>query len=355
MSTDRVVIVGVGMLTPVGLSAPETAAAVRARLARFSVSALRDHRFEPFTLGEVPDDALPPLAEPLQRETGLTARAQRMLRLATRPLRECAVALGAFGIKPGLCLALPESSAAPLAPINGATFISQLAIQVHEVFDPRGSDASHAGRAGGLIAIGQAALTVQRGIAQFMLAGGVDTYRDPCLLAALDYEKRIKSDVNWDGFIPGEGAGFLALASEAAATAYGLPVLAHVAPITTGFESGHLYSTDPYRGDGLASTFAQLVARGIVDAPIQDVYSSMTGESHWAKEWGVAFIRNRAIFREEPAMYHPADSYGDTGAASGALLVGLATIGIQGRYHASPALAYGSSDHGARAAIVVSV
>jgi 3-oxoacyl-[acyl-carrier-protein] synthase-1 len=125
--------------------------------------------------------------------------------------------------------------------------------------------------------------------------------------------------------------------------------------MASGFETGHLYSEEPYRGEGLARTFQQLVEQDIVDAPIGDVYSSMTGESHWAKEWGVAYMRTKAAFRDDVAVHHPADSFGETGAASGPLMVGLAALGIRGHYRRSPVLAYGSSDRGARAAVIVTV
>lgn len=350
MNDNDVVIVGVGMSTAIGVSAPETAAAVRSGTARFTETAIRDRNLEPFTLAEVPSDALPPLAPSLATTPGLTSRERRMLQLADRPLRECLAPLG--DKRPiGLCLALPERET--LKPIDRPAFLKHLAAQTSGAFDPRGSDASHVGRAGGFLAIGQAILTIQQGVAELIIAGGVETYRDLYVLATLDSERRVKSSENWDGFIPGEAACFLLLASGRTAIAQGLPVIARVTPMAAGYEPGHMYSAEPYRGDGLASTFQQLVARGVVDAPISEVYSSMTGESHWAKEWGVAFLRSRAAFHEDHGMHHPADCFGETGAASGPLLVGLAALGIKGRYRRSPALAYGSSDRGARAAVVV--
>jgi 3-oxoacyl-[acyl-carrier-protein] synthase-1 len=53
-------------------------------------------------------------------------------------------------------------------------------------------------------------------------------------------------------------------------------------------------------------------------------------------------------------MHHPADSFGDTGAACGPILVGLAALGIKAGYRRAPALVYGSSDRGLRAATIVS-
>ena len=351
MSADSVVVVGVGMLTSVGVSAVETAASVRAATARFVPTPVRDKQFQPFTIAEVPNDALPPLAEPLRGIVSLSDRERRLLRLATSPLRECLAVLPATPTKLALCLALPEQETT--RPIDSAAFLSHLVIQTGSPFDPKVSDAMHVGRAGGLLAIGQAVLTIQAGRGEFVVAGGIDSYRDLFVLGTLDRERRVKSESNLDGFIPGEGAAFLLLCSARAAASHSLRVLARVAPIVTGFEPGHLYSSEVYRGDGLARTFQQLVARGDIDAPIAEVYSSMTGESHWVKEWGVAFMRTRGAFREGHGMHHPADCFGETGAASGPLMVGLAALGIDGRYRRSPALAYGSSDRGARAAMIV--
>ena len=349
--TNAVAICGVGMMTPVGLSASETAAAVRARTARFAESPLRDKMFEPITLAEVPADALPPLVPGLAQMPRLTARERRLLQLATRPLRECIGKLPAESAPIGLCLALPEVPTTRT--IDSRSFLEDLAVQCGNCFDPRRSDASHVGRAGGFVAIGQAARAIQSGMAELFLAGGIDSYRDPYVLGTLDLEQRMKSSLNWDGFIPGEGAGFVLLASEGAAIRHGLRVLGRVSPLAVGFEAGHLYSPDPYKGDGLAATFQQLVASGTVEAPIAEVYSSMTGESHWAKEWGVAMMRTKAAFQEGFAMHHPADCFGETGAAIGPLMVGLAALGIRERYRRAPALAYGSSDRGNRAALVI--
>jgi len=119
-------------------------------------------------------------------------------------------------------------------------------------------------------------------------------------------------------------------------------------------EPGHLYSEEPYRGEGLAVAVQQLLQSGAARGAIREVYSSMNGEHHWAKEWGVAFLRSSGGFLSDHAMHHPADCYGDTGAACGVLLAGLAALGIAQAYRQSPALVYGSSDRGQRAALVVS-
>jgi 3-oxoacyl-[acyl-carrier-protein] synthase I len=350
MAQDAV-IVGVGMVTAVGLSAAESAAAVRAATSRFGETPMRDHRFEPFTIAEVPEDGLPPLAEELTAKAGLSSREMRLLRLATRPVLECIALVPDGQPAPGVVLALPETNT--IKPIDPNAFLANLWQQCDRRFDPKHSSAVDVGRAGGLLAIARATEAIRTGRSHFMVAGGVDSYRDLYVLGSLDAEKRVKSEVHLDGFIPGEGAAFLLLASATAAHAAKLPVFASVSGVAHGVEAGHLYSDQPYRGDGLAATIAQLVQAGVLSGPIAEVWSSMNGESHWGKEWGVAYLRNRAAFLDAHRVHHPADCFGDTGAACGPAMMVLQVLGMRGKYRNAPALVYCSSDRGARTALAL--
>jgi 3-oxoacyl-[acyl-carrier-protein] synthase-1 len=250
-----------------------------------------------------------------------------------------------------LFLALPETETT--RPLDDKAFLCHLARQTGGTFDLAGSGASYRGRAGGLMAIGQAVELIACRKAKVVLAGGLDSYRDLYVLGTMDMENRVKSGAHLDGFVPGEGAGFVLLAERDAAAAAGLMPLAGVSPATTGLELGHLYSPEPYRGDGLALTVTKLAQSSAAPAPFEEVYSSMNGESHWAKEWGVTGIRNRAALHPGYRMHHPADCYGDVGAAAGTLMVGLGAMGIREGYRRSPCLVYGSSDRGQRAAVAL--
>lgn len=351
MNANDAVLVGIGMMTPVGLSAPEAAASVRSATMRFTESAIHDKRFEPFTLAAIPDAALPPLVEPLVKEPGLTSRVMRMLRLAQVPLAEAMASLPPRAPRPGLLLALPETETT--IPLDGSAFLRSLTEQCGGAFDPKYSLADHRGRSGGLSALGQAVELVRSGQAPVMLAGGVDSYRDLYVLGTLDMEQRVKSSSNLDGFIPGEGAVFLLVASGEACGRFGMQPLALLSAVKEGVESGHLYSSAPYRGDGLAATIRQVWESGALTVPAAEVWSTMNGENHWGKEWGVSFLRNRPMFTEDVVIQHPADCYGDLGAASAPALVALAALGIRGGYRRTPAVVYASSDHGGRAATVV--
>ena len=351
MSEDSIVIVGTGIICAVGVSTAEAAAAVRGGIARFNEINFFDRELEPFTVAEVRDDALSPLAEELSDVHGLTARELRMLRLATRPLLESVATVQAVPDQPGLVLALPDWQGN--RPTDYRLFLRCLAVQTRGAFALERSDCSLRGRAGGIQAIGHAVELLHNGHAGVVMAGGVDTYRDVYALGALDLEGRVKSTTNLDGFVPGEAAAFVTLARREIAVNAGMPVLTGISTALTGFEPGHLYSDEPYRGQGLADVVSQLVRAGVVDSPIEEVYSSMNGENFWAKEWGVAFSRNRAAFRPNYRIHHPADSIGDTGAACGPLMAALAAHGLKARYRSTPSLIYGSSDDGPRAAIVL--
>jgi 3-oxoacyl-[acyl-carrier-protein] synthase-1 len=347
MAVPDVVVARVGMVTAVGLSAAETAASVQSATMRFGPIDCLDRRFEPFTVATVPDAGLPDLSPEVTNTAGLCARDGRLVRLGARALAECLGPPGRLPARLPLVLALPEPERDPR--LDAAGFLALLAAQTGRVFDAAGSTSVAAGRAGGLVALGRAASLVRSGRSDFALAGGVDSYVDSATLRALDAGRRVKSEGNLDGFIPGEGAAFLLLASRSAASAAGLPAMAVVSEVAEGFEKGHLGSKDAYLGEGLAATVQALVQAAPPPRPFVSVWSSMNGESHWGREWGVTLLRSRHAFADLYAMNHPADCFGDTGAAAGVLLAGLASLEASG----GPALVYASSDLGPRASLSV--
>lgn len=346
MAAPDVVVARVGMVTAVGLSAAETAASVRSATMRFLRSDWLDHRFEPFTVASVPDAALPELEPEVATTPGLSVRDGRLLRLGARALAEC-LGSARLPVRAPLVLALPEPERQ--RPVDAPRLLKLLEKQAKGAFDLAASSTVTTGRAGGLAAIGRAAALVRAGRAPFAVAGGLDSYVDLYTLGTLDLEKRVKSGAHLDGFIPGEGAAFLLLASPRTAAAAGLPALAVLSEPAEGFEKGHLGSKETYKGEGLAAALQALLAASPPPKPFASVWSSMNGESHWAKEWGVAFLRSRDAFAEGHLMVHPADCYGDAGAAAGALLAGLASLDAA----RGPHLVYASSDLGARSSISV--
>jgi 3-oxoacyl-[acyl-carrier-protein] synthase-1 len=299
----------------------------------------------------VPEDALPPLAPALESVDDLTYREARMIRLAQIALEEAIEPLGKGGPRPPLLLGLPDWETQ--IPQRLDLLPSWLNQQCGDRLDVAASRCMKRGRAAGLFALQEAIQRLEGGASPYVVAGGVDSHVDLHILGTLDREGRVKSAVNLDGFIPGEAAGFLLLTKAATAQRKRLPVLGRLKSLKTGFEEGHFGSDQPYKGDGLAKVLTELFNEAGSGPPVGDVYSSMNGEYYWAREWGVSFLRNTKFIDPEFRIHHPADCYGDPGAASGPLLVGLAALDLGRRPEGSRALIYSSSDLGDRAAVLL--
>ncbi|MDE1949435.1 MAG: hypothetical protein KGI35_12520 [Burkholderiales bacterium] len=352
-----IAIVAAGAVTPVGLSLAETAASARARVARLRESAWHDRRFEPFVVGSVPDAGLPPLAEALAGRA-LQSREARMLRLAQVALEDvfdAAVDPAALGIDEAhplpLLLGLPEHHTT--LPIEPARFVQRLALQTGLALDIRSSVAVARGRAAPLLALREASARLRRGDAAFVLVGGVDSLVDPYVLGTLDLQGRVRNEVSNDGLTPGEGAAFVLLCRAETAAARGLEPLATLAASATGQEPGHLYAEAPYLGEGLAAAFAALLAEAPPPEPIRCVYASFNGERYWAREDGVARLRHAEAFDPEHAVEHPAEVFGDLGAAHGAVLLAIAVDAVSAGSRRSPCLVFASSDHADRGAALL--
>lgn len=350
-------IVAAGVCTPVGLSLPEAAASARGRVARLREIAWRDRRFEPFIVGSVPDAGLPPLADALA-SLPLQYREARMLRIAQVALEDLfglaggAAALGISTECPlPLLLGLPEHHTT--LPLDRRAFVQRLAAQTGLPLDLAHSVAVSRGRAAALMALGEAATRLHRGDVPFVLVGGVDTLVDLYVLGTLDMEGRVRNEVTSDGFSPGEGAGFVLLCTPATAQKHALKPLALIAGSASGQEPGHLYSEENYLGEGLAQTFATLLADAPPPAPIACVYASFNGERYWAREYGVARLRAAAALEPDHAVEHPAEVFGDLGAAHGPVLLALAAHAVAEGYRRAPCLVFASSDHGDRAAALL--
>ncbi len=347
-----VAILALGAVTSVGLSPAETATSVRAGVCRFAATPYPGRYQDPLVMGALPDELLAP-ADPLVGSfPDISARQRRLLRLGGQALAHLAKDLA--GKEPvTLFLAVPEHSAEDERTDN-RDLLNLLSEQAGVKLNLPASKLFPMGRAGGIVALKEAVQTLAAGTRHHLLVGGVDTYRDRWLLQKLDREGRISSPVNSDGFIPGEGAAFLLLSTWRSAQHAGVPILGSIGGIATSFETGHLYSDQPYRGEGLASAFTSLFASQGDGEPVGAVYAGFNGESYPAKSWGVAYLRHSHRFRENIRFEHPADCIGDTGAAMAPLMVMLAVIGMRAGYRAAPSLVWCLSDYGHCGAILAS-
>ncbi|HTV24728.1 MAG TPA: beta-ketoacyl synthase N-terminal-like domain-containing protein [Polyangiaceae bacterium] len=338
---EAVVIAGVGAVCAVGNGIRQVDASVRAGLGAQATSSIMNRWFEPMTLALFPDEALEPLAASLD-SFSWTAAQRRMLRLAGPALREAIVALPE-GATAKLFLGLPEPPARA-TPLGERDVAQAVVAQAGSPALPLDIQPLAWGRAAALGALQAAAQSLAARQVEWAIVGGVDTYLDLARLGALDAAGRLLGPRVMDGFIPGEGAAFLLLTCSRVARSHHIDAKVEVVGVGTASDPGHLYGTEPARGEGLSEAIAALAQTLPSHAPIQHVYAGLNGENFGAKEWGVARIRHARRFAPGATIEHPADCHGDAGAATGALLMALAERALR-RGQSGPMLVWSSSDH----------
>ena len=313
----KVYVAGVGIISPLGPDSSAVAAAVNAGISAVQETPLLSKHLVPIKMALVPDDVLSPL-DPRLVAAKLPPRQERLLRMAAPALQQVQPLLPEGGVLPML-LVLPEVIPNLSHPWQGNA-IEQLAVQSGISLDSRNSRAAEIGRAGGLHALKHVFQLMEQG-QDWVLLGGMDSYWDAELLARLDAQDRLLLENSLDGFQPGEGVCFVLLASERVAGALAAPRVALYRPGISQ-ETGHRYSEEPYRGDGLASAVRDAIAQAPA-AKIDAVWTSMIYDSYGAKEFGVAMTRNSAHFSPTASQNHPVDRLGDVGASIGPTLISL--------------------------------
>ena len=342
-------IITTSALCSAGGGVEQVWASVRAGLSRIGSSSVMDRHSQPIQMGLVPEDALEPALPPELESLPLPAKARRMLRLGVPALRSVLESTGEAPLR--LYLGLPQLNLAEAPWMRG--FSLYLAKAAGTTLDVPSCRVVPGGRAAALVALELALTALEQDPSRPVVVGGLDTYLDLGLLAALEAEGRILGPAVSDGFIPGEGASFLVLAPDSAAAGEGIAVT--VAAAASVQDPGHRSGSAPARGEGLAAAIALLRSRlPGPDSVVGTTFAGLNGESFDAKQWGVARLRHADFFAPEAVVSHPADCFADTGAATGALLLSLGARAIARGERRGPALIWAASDGETRACALLS-
>lgn len=344
-------ILGVGLVTALGLSAGETARSARAGLSGARETPYMDLRDEPVLMAWVPDEVMPPLSDEVQEQPSFGDRQGRMIALAGLALQE---SLESIPVADALSifLAVPDAPEGEENPAPMELF-DQIGHQAKLKIDRTRSMLFAHDRAGGMTSLQQALERLANEPQALVVVGGVDSFFDPGLLLDLDEAGRLLTAASYDGFRPGEAAAFLVLGAPGMAQKLRIRQRGQIAAVGLGIEPGHRGSEKPYRGDGLAAAFAQLFANAGTTDLVQSVYAGLNGEHFGAKEWGVALTRQRDRLASDFRLEHPLDGLGDVGAATGAVLLALATTAMELGHRRSPCLVWCSSDREQRGAALL--
>jgi 3-oxoacyl-[acyl-carrier-protein] synthase II len=310
----RIAITGVGMVTPVGLDAPTTWKSLVA--GKSGVDTLRgfDASGFPTRIGaEVKDFQAADfvrdrkLLKFASRTHGfaLVAAEEAMNDAGLRPTPAmtrrwgCCVGAGMMGVAFGELQTVQtftgmdgefhpdgfldaDFPADPIGFCRSQTNAGLALLTRH--FGIRGyATAVHTACASGGQAVGTALKVMQRGLVDFMLAGGYDSMLNPiglsafCLLGALSTDNDTPArasrpfDATRNGFVLGEGAGFLVLEDWESAEARGVRIYAELAGDGNSLSSYRITDSHP-SGDGPIQAMQQaMAAAGLTPASVDYV------------------------------------------------------------------------------------
>lgn len=348
--TPKLYIAGIGMITPVGFDTTSTAAAVRAGVSGYQASSYYTKKGQPITMAAVPEEVFRSEKFKINEGDRYGDLYDHVIKMAILALRE-AVAGQTIKNSVPLLLALPEE--VPGVEHTPPKLLIENLLNQSDL--PLRKDAVRCiatGRAAGIEALDWAFSHLYAKGEDFVLLGGSDCHQDYPRLRALEANQRVLAPNVMDGFAPGEGAGFLLLTRHRDRAMSRVNHIIGLCHPGRGDEPGHFSSEEAYRGDGLDEAFKKALYDYSGDG-IHAIYSSLNGENFWAKEYGVATLRNKSFFQDNVKMKHPADCLGDLGAATAPVLMGLAAYNLLNEPGVSTHLVYSSSDGAARAAVRV--
>jgi 3-oxoacyl-[acyl-carrier-protein] synthase-1 len=217
------------------------------------------------------------------------------------------------------------------------------------------AEAVATGHAGALRALQLAVDRLARRDCELCLVGGVDSYLDVDMLDWMEAKGFVARANFRGGFIPGEAAGMLALTTRTVRSRLRLPSLARVRGVATATEPRPFDGVDEQTGQGLAAAVQGATQSLRPPAERVDaVFNDINGNRQRGDEWALVALRCPEVFRDASAYASAVGSWGDVGAAWGALGCVLAVQSWRRGYAVGPrALVCGSSPGGLRGAALL--
>jgi 3-oxoacyl-[acyl-carrier-protein] synthase I len=332
-----VAVLASGMVTGVGLNAPSSCAAIRCAIDNFSETRFMDNGGEWIIGSQVP------LEQPWR---GLP----KLIHMVVPAIRECLAQTG--DVRPEmipllLCVAEKERPGR-LQGLDDELFHDVEAdLSVH--FHPRSRVIAH-GRVGGALALVEARRLIYEERLPLCLIAGVDSFLVAATLEAYQEKDRLLTSKNSNGFIPGEAGTAVLVGPPLASNEPELLCLG----IGAGQESATIDSEEPLRADGLVTAFrAAFADAGTTIDDLDFRLTDSNGEQYWFKEAALAMTRTLRAIKFGFDIWHPADCIGETGAAIGPCVLGVALAAMRKHYAVGPGvLCHFGSDEGERHALI---
>jgi 3-oxoacyl-[acyl-carrier-protein] synthase I len=339
--TAQLAVLSSGTVAGVGLTASASCAAIRCGINNFNETHFIDRFGERIVGSEAPLE---------QSWRGVT----KLAKMAASAVRECIDTM-AKPPKPDrpipLILVIAEEERPGRLPGLGGPLLFSVEREIGLKFHPDSSVMAQ-GRVGGAMGLLRAQKLIEEQGHSHVILCGVDTFLTGPTLSLYDERARLLTSRNSDGFIPGEAAAAVALASSQSAEGCTLTCRG------LGFarEQATVESDRPLRAEGMALALrSALEAAGIGLEKVDYRISDLSGEQYRFKEVSLATTRIRRDHRVGFGVWHPADCIGEVGAAALPSMLVLLHHGARKRYLPGPTfVAFLSNDDDKRAAVVLS-
>jgi 3-oxoacyl-[acyl-carrier-protein] synthase-1 len=344
VSAPVLAVLGTGLVTPVGFSAPASCAAFRARIGNPTETRHTGSDGKRIMAHQVhfegADDAPQGLAKLARMAAMAIDEALQPLprtQWNALPLLLCV----AERERPGRSEGLDDKLLPMISAELGLTFATGSAVVAH-------------GRAGVAVALHGARKLIGEGRAGEVLVAATDSLLAGPTLGHYERAGRLLGEGNSNGFIPGEGAGALRVGPATGAGAGGGGTL-----VCTGIgfakETATIDSDDPLRAEGLVQAIRAALAEA--GRPLHEIdyrIADLSGEHYYFKEAALALQRTLRQRKDEFDLWHPAECTGEQGAASGISIVALAeAAAAKGYAKGARVLVHWANDAGQRSAAIL--
>lgn len=188
------------------------------------------------------------------------------------------------------------------------------------------------------------------------IVGGIDSLLASETLDWFEDSERLKSGTfgRNQGFSPGEAVGFMLVETKEGALCRKKKALAELVGVGLANEPAPFLSERPSKGEGLTKACKTALSESTCDpADIEVVLGDLNGEFFRAKEWGYAELRCFGNCNDARQLWHPADCMGSIGAASGAILMNIAAVGLSRGWIEKYAIVFCSDDEGECSSVVL--
>ena len=333
-------IIGSGMVSAVGLSAPASCAAIRCAIDNFQETRFIDQGGEWLIAASVP------LEQPWRGRT-------KLIKMAARAIAEALQSTpGVDTEKTPLLLGVAEAERPGRLDGLDRALLQDIEAELGLHFHPD-SNIIARGRVSAAVALLNARTLIYQGGHRHVLVVGVDSFLCGATLAAFEERERLLTSENSNGFIPGEGAAAVVLAAPVASA---IPQLACIG-LGFGVEKATVEAEDiPLRADGLTQAVrAALSEAGCGLEQMDYRLTDISGEQYYFKEASLALSRTLRVRKEFFHLWHPADCIGEVGAAIGPAMLAVALAASRKGYGEGPNIfCHLGNDAGERAVALLS-